>query len=301
MTGQRRWTGIAVALLLVATLPVTAMDFIVRYSEGTVEMQRQNAWAPLLMGDLVPDDAVMRLSQGGYAELGDGRTVLRLAQPGVFRMSDLLGGRRAASSPTVTSMIQGRVTRLSEQPRALVPVVGGVRATEAPRQGGIEWVGGESVEELIAEGRDALAAGDLDGAFDLFDEAMLYATDDEEPEVAFYLGYTLALSGEPRGALTWLQMYPPNPDAGWFHEHTLALAQVQLDLSMTSDTVVLLSGYASSPQADREALPSVHLLLGVAHRMGGNASAARRELERVRSLAPGTDLASVATGMLAEL
>ncbi|TVQ96243.1 MAG: hypothetical protein EA403_16565 [Spirochaetaceae bacterium] len=300
MTGQRRCAAIAVALLM-AALPLSAMDFIVRYSEGTVELQRQTAWAPLLMGDLVPGDAVMRLSQGAYAELGDGRTVLRLAQPGVFRMSDLLGGRRAVASPTVTSMIQGRVERLAEQPRTLVPVVGGTRAVEAPRQGDIEWVGGESVEELIAEGRDALVAGDLDSAFDLFDEAMLYATADEEAEVAFYLGYTLALSGEPRGALHWLQMHTPNPDAGWFHEHTLALAQVQLDLSMTSDTVALLSRYASSSQADRDTLPSVHLLLGVAHRMGGDASAARRELERVRSLAPGTDLASVAAGMLAEL
>ena len=298
---QRRWTGIAVALLLVATLPVTAMDFIVRYSEGTVEMQRQNAWVPLLMGDLVPDDAVMRLSQGGYAELGDGRTVLRLAQPGVFRMSDLLGGRRAASSPTVTSMIQGRVARLSEQPRALVPVVGGVRSTEAPRQGGIEWIGGESVPELIVEGREALIAGDLDSAFDLFDEAMRYATDEEEAEVTFYMGYTLALSGEPRGALTWLQKHAPNPEHSWYHEHTLALAQVQLDLSITRDTVALLSDYAAAPQADREALPSVYLLLGLAHRMGGETTAARRVLERVRTLAPGSDLAAAAAGILAEL
>lgn len=300
MTGQRRWTGIALALL-VATVPVTAMDFIVRYSEGTVEVQRQGGWAPLLMGDLVPDDAVMRLSQGSYAELGDGRTVLRLAQPGVFRMTDLLGGRRAAATPAVSSMIQGRLERLSERPRALTPVVGGVRATEAPRQGGVEWVGGESVAELLAEGRDALVADDLDSAFALFDEAMLYATEEEAPEVAFYLGYTLALSGEPRGALTWLQRYPPDPDVSWFHEHTLALAKVQLDLSMTRDTVTLLSGYASSPQADRDALPSIHLLLGVAHRMNGDAGTARRELERVRTLAPGTELAVAAEAVLTEL
>ncbi|TVQ95417.1 MAG: hypothetical protein EA403_17685, partial [Spirochaetaceae bacterium] len=230
MTGRKRWTAIAVALL-VAALPLNAMDFIVRYSEGTVELQQQNAWVPLWIGDIVPDDGVLRLSQGSYAELGDGRNTLRLAQPGVFRMSDLVGGRRAVASSTVTSMIQGRMERLSERPRAMTPVVGGVRATEAPRQGGVEWVGGESVAELIAEGRDALIAGDLDAAFDLFDEAMLYATDEEKPELSFYLGYTLALSGEPRGALTWLQMHTPNPDSGWFHEHTLALAQVQLDLS----------------------------------------------------------------------
>ena len=42
----------------------------------------------------------------------------------------------------------------------------------------------------------------IDTAVELFDEAVLFATPAEEPEAAFYLGYSLFLSGErPEAAM----------------------------------------------------------------------------------------------------
>ncbi len=298
-------TALAViaALFLVAVIApqAVAQDFIIRYSEGSVELQQRGRWTGLYPGDVVPTDAELRLGQGGYAEISDGRTTLRLAQPGVFQMENLLGGRSAPTGRTIASMVRSRVQRLSERPRPAEPTVGGTRATEAPSGAGIEWVGGESPAELIEAGRDALLAGDIDEAFDLFDEALLYAGESEEPEAAFYLGYTLFLTGEMRGALTWLRKYSPNPDTDYYHEHVMTLAQTQLELSLTHDTIALLTGYADGADHETELLPTAHLLLGLGHRINGDNAAARRELQRVQALSPGSATATTAAQLLREL
>lgn len=272
-----------------------------RYSEGSVELQQRGAWSVLYPGDLVPDDGSLRLGDGAYAEISDGRTTLRLAQPGVFRMENLLGARSAPIRPTIVSMVRGRFQRLSERPAPADPAVGGTRATEAPADIGIDWVGGESVPELIDAGREALVAGDIDGAFGFFDEAMLYADEREQPEAAFYLGYTLFLTGEMRGALTWLRMYAPDSNTNYYHEHVMTLAQTQLELSLTDDTIALLTGYTESAGPEAELLPTAHLLLGLGHRINGDTAAARRELRRVQSLSPGSATANTAAQVLREL
>lgn len=293
----------AIVLLSAITLPAQAQNFVLRYSEGTVELLQRSAWMVVYPGDMIPADGSLRLSHGAYAEVSDGRTTLRLAQAGVYQMANLLGARSAPARQTITSMVGGRFKRLSERPAPADPAVGGARATEAPGDAGVEWVGGETVPDLIAVGREALVAGDLDTAFEQFDEAMLYATDSERPEAAFYLGYALFLSGEPRGALSWLRTYSPDPASNYFHEHIIALAQTQLELTLAHDTVALLTEYiartASEPEP--ELLPTAHLLLGLGHRVNGDSAAARRQLQRVQMLAPGSSAAATAADVLRDL
>ena len=301
-------TGIAALLLLCASvLPAQvhdsqARDFIVRYSEGTVELQRAGSWIAVYPGDVVPAHGTLRMGAAAYAEISDGRATLRLAQAGVYQMSNLLGARSAPARQTITSMIGDRFRRLSDRPAPADPVVGGARATEVPGDVGIDWVGGEGVPDLIAAGRTALVAGDIDAAFNLFDEAMLYATDSERPEAAFYLGYALFLSGEPRGALSWLRTYRPDPATDYYHEHVITLAQTKLELAMGLDAVALLTGYTGSAAGARESelLPTAHLLLGLGHRINGDGAAAQRELQHVQTRFPGSTAAAAAAGALGE-
>ncbi len=297
----------AVAICMLGVAPrVSADELVVRYSEGSVELQQRGAWTSLQPGDTVSPDATLRVGEGGYAEISDGSTTLRLAQSGTFHMSNLLGGRSAPARRTVTSMLRSRVERFYQPRPPSDPTVGGTRSIEYTDEPGLDWVGGESVPELIEAGREALAAGDIDEAFGFFDEAALYATESERPEAAFYLGYTLFLSGEVRGALSRLREYAPDPDTDYYHEHVMALAQTQLELSLTHDTIALLSAYTEGQDLDyakpeAELLPTAHLLLGLGHRINGDRGAARRELERVGALAPGSADAAVAAEVLRDL
>jgi tetratricopeptide (TPR) repeat protein len=268
----------AVAVLLLAAYgppSLGAQEFLIEYSEEFLEVRTRNEWVPVYPGDRIDRDTILRLDSGAYAELTDGTTTPRIGEAGTYRVADLVEGRNAPA--------------------------GGVRGSQDLGEAGLEWVGGESSQELIALGRDALSAGDLDQARVLFDDALLLSLPEERPEAAFYLGYTYHLLGEMRRAREHLRMIPPDPESRYYHEHVVLLAQTELELSLGEDAVLLLDGYVSTPGHDESVLPLAHLLMGLAYRLSGDIPAARREFERVQSLAPANEAAAVARELQARL
>ncbi|TVR07128.1 MAG: hypothetical protein EA403_00140, partial [Spirochaetaceae bacterium] len=295
MKRTRMRIGILVTLFATAaTVALVAQEFRVQYAEGAVERLINGRWHTVGSGDTVSRDAELRLGGRAYAELCDGSTTLRLAQPGVYRIENLLDARPAVTASTVISSILERFTRFSHRPVDAGPTVGGARATDAPAVAGIEWLGGETADELIDSGRAALITGDVTSALDYLEEAVAIAGPRDEAEAAFYLGYALWVSGQPREALDWLRKHAPNPATEFYHEHVMALAQTCVSLSMSRDAIALLSDYTAGSARDTELLPDAHLLLAISHRMNGDPAAARRELEYVRAIAPRSDHAATA-------
>ncbi len=300
---MNRRAAFAVAVLLLAAFgppSLGAQEFLIEYSEGFLEVRTRNEWVPVYPGDRIDRDSTLRLDSGAYAELTDGRTTLRIAEAGTYRVADLVEGRNAPVGRNVASMIRGRLDLLTGPGERGESTAGGVRGSQDLGEAGLEWVGGESSQELIALGRDALSAGDLDQARVLFDDALLLSLPGERPEAAFYLGYTYHLLGEMRRALEHLRMIPPDPESRYYHEHVVLLAQTDLELSLGEDAVLLLDGYVSTPGHDESVLPLAHLLMGLGHRMSGDDEAARRRFEHVRRIAPGTAAATTASELLAE-
>ncbi len=256
-------------LAVIAISNVAAQSFVIEYSEGLVEVRSQNQWIPVYPGDSIERSDVLRLRAGSYAELGDGVTTLRLVEDGTFRLSDLVQGRSRTTKQNVTSMIWNRLDLLTASPRRPDSGVGGVRGSEAFGTEGLDWVDGESAPELVTQGREALAADDID------------------------------LAGDMRNALTMLEKHPPTPDSEYYHEHVLVLAQTELELSMGSEAVALLHTYVANPGHDPELVPVAHLLLGLGYRMTGEQAAAMEQLQRVQAIAPDTNTAAVAAELLA--
>ncbi|TVQ95985.1 MAG: hypothetical protein EA403_17155 [Spirochaetaceae bacterium] len=299
MKRTRMRIGILVALFVTAgSVALGAQEFRVQYAEGAVERSINGRWHAVGPGDAVSRDEELRLGGRAYVELSDGTTTLRLAQPGMYQIENLLDARPAVTASTVISSILERFTRFSHRSVDAGPTVGGARARETPAVAGIEWLGGETAGELIYSGRAALIAGDTASALDYLEEAVDIADPRDEAEAAFYLGYALWVSGEPREALGWLRKHAPDPTTEFYHEHVMALAQTCVLLSMSRDAIALLSDYITAPTRDTELLPDAHLLLAVSHRMNGDPVAARRELEYVRAIAPRSDHAATAALLL---
>jgi len=299
---MNRRTAIIVGTLflaVIATSNVAAQSFVIEYSEGLVEVRSQNQWVPVYPGDSIERSDVLRLGAGSYAELGDGVSTLRLVEDGTFQLGDLVQGRSRTTERNVASMIWNRLDLLTSPPRRSDSGAGGVRGSEAFGTGGLDWVDGESTPELVALGREALAAEDIDLARTLFEDAVLFAFPAEKPEATFYLGYTYYLAGDMRSALTMLETHPPTPDSEYYHEHVLVLAQTELELSMGSEAVALLHTYVANPGHDPELVPVAHLLLGLGYRMTGEQAAAMEQLQRVQAIAPDTSTATVAAELLA--
>jgi tetratricopeptide (TPR) repeat protein len=300
---MNRRAVLAVAALLVAVvLPssLLAQEFLIEYSEGFLEVRTRNDWVPVYPGDRLDRDSTLRLDSGAYAELTDGTTTLRIGEAGTYRIAHLVEGRNAPAGRTVASMIRGRLDLLTGPGERGQSTAGGVRGSQEPGDVGLEWVDGESSQELIALGREALSAGDLDQARILFDDALLLSLSEERPEAAFYLGYTYHLLGDMRRALEHLRMLPPDPESRYYHEHVVLLAQTELELSLAEDAVLLLDGYVSQPGRDEAILPLAYLLMGLGHRMCGDDAAARERFEHVRRIAPGSASATTASELLAE-
>ncbi len=288
----------AVVLLLTAVFPVGSEDFGIQYREGEVSIHHSETWKPISIGDEISRDAVLRLGVDSYLEMGDGKVILRIARPGVYRVADLLEAHAAEASESLFTRIQQRLRRVLSSSTERAPAVAGTRADEAAPIAELEWLGGDTVAELIEEGRLALDDENIDTAVELFDEAALFATSAEEPEAAFYLGYSLFLSGESREALQWLQLHEPDTGAYYYHEHVMTLAQAHLDVSAADEAIALLAGYLQSAAHESELLPAAHLLMGIGYRMSGRLSRAHRELNRVVSIAPDSSEAAVATQLL---
>ena len=298
---NRRTVFLVGVLFLAAavTSNLHAQSFIMQYSEGRVEMRSHNQWVPVYPGDTVLQDDVLRLGSGAYAELGDGVTTLRLAEGGTYLLSNLAEGRSRTTERNVAAMLRNRLDLLTGSQERRGTSIGGVRGTADLGREGLDWVDGESAPELVTQGREALAADDIDLARQLFEDAVLFAFPAEEPEATFYLGYAHYLAGDMRSALTVLEKFPPMPESDYYHEHVLVLAQTELELSMGSEAVALLHTYVANPGHDSELVPVAHLLLGLGYRMTGEQAAAMEQLQRVQALAPDTSTAAVAAELLA--
>ena len=302
MKGRLIYCLSAVFLFGVIIPPGHTQEFTIEYAEGVLQVERHGRWLPAYLGDQISAGTTLRLEEGAYAELTDGHTLLRLAEPGSYRIADLIRGRSLASDRTLASMIQQRISTLAG-PRGRGPsTAAGVRGDQELGPDSPEFTGPGGSVDLVAMGEEALGAGDFQQARALFADALLFASPGkEEARAAFYLGYVHYLLGDLRQAQAYLRQIGPVPESEFYHEHVLILAQTELELSMPREVVGLLSDYASHPQHDAALMPMVHLLMGLGYRMEGNRREARRQLEEVVSLAPESDAAGAASEILAEL
>ena len=66
-----------------------AQAFTVSYLDGTVEQQTAKGWKAIAIGDQVPTDATVRISQAGSLEMLRAKMKITLLKDGVYQMAGL--------------------------------------------------------------------------------------------------------------------------------------------------------------------------------------------------------------------
>ncbi|MFW6293049.1 MAG: hypothetical protein ACOC7V_12110 [Spirochaetota bacterium] len=300
---MKKRSAILIVFLAVFCVSVFAQQVDVGYVDGVLEVRDGSTWYELFIGDVVDVDDEIRLGSGGYAELTNGRTTVKLSRPGTYRVSELIEGTERTASAGVAGMVLnriGRLTRRDEQPARTAS--GGARASEAVNQDAPTWAGGETVDELIVEGTELLNEGAYEDAYYVFEEAYDYAISDlEYSRALFYYGYASALVGRSAQALELLEESGPDEDTDYYASHVLALGQLLVETFAYDEAIDYLSVLAEDDEQAPEDIQSAQLLLGIAFDGLGMADRARTYLRQARETMPGTPAAEAADRILGQL
>jgi len=290
-------------LLLILASAVAAQEVVIGYVDGTLEVREGSTWYELFIGDAVDESDRIRLGADAYAELTNGQTTVKLSRPGTYEVSDLILGAGRTESTGIAGMVLNRIGRLTgreaEEDRT---VAGGVRASEAVNQNAPDWVGGEAIDDLIAEGTGLLNEGAYEDAYYVFQEAYDYAISDAEyARALFYYGYASTLVGRSAQAFDLLEEVGPDAGTDYYSSHVLALGQLLVESFAYDEAVEYLTALAEDDDQAPEDVQSARLLLGIAYDGLGMRQQARATLRAASATLPGTPAAEAAERLRDEL
>ncbi len=267
-----------------------AQAFTVSYLDGTVEMQSARGWSSISIGDKVPTDATIRVSQTGSLELLRARTKITLLKDGVYSMASLTAAAAGAGASggvgvTIARKLQTLVT---EKPRA--SAAGGVRGAE---QGGnsVTWV--DENDETRTKAQALLDKGRYAEAVTLLSDSLKDSSSDADTaEFTYLLGVACYGAGQTARAFGALARITPQPDVPWYARYVILKAQLLVDTRNYNDALGVLAPFISAYPTG-EATQVAYLLSGLSQKGLGDRTAAKAALDAGFQLDPKSDTAKL--------
>ncbi len=106
-------TSLLVIFLVSATLlPLYAEDLMVEYLEGILEVGQGSNWIEVDIGDTIPQNSYLRLSDNGLAELSAGAITITLNEDGTFSAENLLTSGREVAAWNIAGLVNSKLARL---------------------------------------------------------------------------------------------------------------------------------------------------------------------------------------------
>jgi len=264
----------------------SAQAFNVSYLDGTVELQTAKGWSPVAIGDKVPSDATVRISQQGSLELTRATTKLTLLKDGVFSLASM--AKASAGSSVGGSVAQKLQTLVTDRPKA--SAAGGVRGA-AQGTSTVTWV--DENDETRAQAQTLLDNKKyLDAANLLTDSIKSAGSDADTAELTYMLGVAYYGAGQTAKAYRALGQVSADPGAPWYARYVILKAQVLVDAESYSDALSLLSPFISTYPTGA-ATQVAWLLSGISQRGLGNEGAAKTAFDTGFQLDPSSDTAKL--------
>lgn len=266
-----------------------AQAFVVSYLDGVVDVQIAKGWKALAIGDSLPADATVRISQNGSLELQRGKTKITLLKDGVYDMAVLSKSADKAGAGGVGSAITQKLQALvTEKPKA--STAGGVRGAEQG-SASVTWVDESDetrtqVEALLDKKQYADAVTALN---DAIDNSM---SDADTQEFTYLLGVAYYGAGQTAKAYRALAQVTASPDAAWYARYVVLKAQVLVDTANYSDALALLTPFITAYPTG-EATQVAYLLTAFCRKGLGDQAAASAALDAGYKLDPSTDTAKL--------
>ena len=266
-----------------------AQAFTVSYLDGTVEMQTTRGWKAISIGDQVPTDATIRISQTGSLELLKARTKITLLKDGVYSMASLSAAAGKGGSEGVGSTIAQKLqTLVTEKPKS--SAAGGVRGAEQGTAS-VTWV--DENDETRTKVQSLLEKNRYTEAVSVLNDAIKDSSSDADTaEFTYLLGVAYYDAGQTAKAFRALTRVTPQPDAAWYARYVILKAQVLVDTQNYRDALGILTPFISAHPTG-EATQVAYLLSGLSQKGLGDKAAARAALDSGFQLDPGSDTAKL--------
>jgi tetratricopeptide (TPR) repeat protein len=291
---------IILAALLLASQLATAQGLNVAYLEGEAQVASGASWKALSLGDPVSTDASIRLLPGALIELKGTGADVTLTHPGTYALGTLLKARRTLGSPGVSSAIVSFLRQLAFPPAKNRADVLGLRGPNRSKSPENEW-SESSAQVFLDAGKEYIKAGSYDRAIEQLNEALDAATDEEVPEIHYYLADASFLGGDVKGAWKQVASLKPAVAAPYYRDFLLLKAKLLEETSAYADALDLLAGEGAAFSQDAQRAPLYYFLLGLGYRGTGDSENANLAFRKVIAISAESDLGKTAGELLTQL
>ncbi len=286
---MKRTILLSIALLAAVAALTFAQALTVDYLDGSVELKTPKGWKALSIGDQVPVDASVRISQGGSLELSRGQRQITLVKDGVYRLAELSRAALKTGATGLGAAFGQKLRALTSEKESTGSTVGAVRGASQGEAEGLLWVDEsddvkKKVEDLLQKGRYAEAAP-------LASSALADASADSERRQLSYMLAT-AYFGQGDTVKAYRTVVEVAPDAAdpYYADFVILKAQILLSTGDYSDGLALLDPLVASRPKVAYA-QAAYLLSALCHRGLGDESSASAALKAGYDLDPQSDTA----------
>ena len=287
-----------VLLILIAAIPLLAEDLLVEYVEGTLEIKEGATWGELYIGDMIPENSMIRLSGNGLAELSTRTVTVTLSDEGTYNTQSLLRSGQKIASWDIGSVVNSKLSKLITPGGQGQTAVMGVRGAAADEDQ-MTWV--EEGGEYLEEGKQLLADGLFDEAIPVFKEGANWAlTEEERYEHLFYAAYAHSLKGDNALALIMLEDMQLGSDAPVFTDYMLLKGKLLIENLAFADALDLFSEYLKHPDMG-ETTQVVYFLSAVCYQGLDNTDQAQKYLQDAYKIDSSSEYGRAAKRMMGSL
>ena len=293
-----RRVAVTILLILIAAIPLAAEDLLVEYVEGTLEIQEGSDWLELYIGDMVPEDSTIRLSDDGFVELSTRTVTLTLSDDGTYDTRSLLQSGRKIASWSVGSVVSSRLDRLINPPQKGEVAGAGSRAErkteDLPEMS-------DPFKDSIKDGKQLLESNLFDEAISKFQEAVDSAVFEEEIfEALFYEAYAHSLKGDNAVSLIMLEDMALASSSPLFTDYMLLKGKLLIENLAFADALDLFSEYLKHPDMG-ETTQVVYFLSALCHQGLENRSQAQKFLQDAININASSEYGQAAQRMMGSL
>ena len=284
-------------LLILAAAPLAADELLVEYMDGVLEIQSGGRWDELDIGDSIPENAKIRLSDEGFVELSSGSVKVTLNKGGTYSAFDLLNSGRQVSAFNIGNLVNSKLKKLIS-PEEKEATAMGVRAA-AVEEEEMTWV--EEGAEYLEQGKDFLKEGDYESAVEVFLEGADFAfTDEEMWEYYYYASYANVQLGNTPDALELLSDMEPDFSVPIFTDYVLLKGSLLIEGLEFQDALSLFDEYMENPDRG-ESTQVVQFLSAVCLQSLGDTGEAVKKLEAAYALDRSSEYGLAAKEMIDKL
>jgi len=290
--------AITVLLILFAVIPSLAEDLLLEYVEGFLELKEGSSWVELYIGDTIPENSLIRLSDDGFAELSTRTITVTLSEAGTYETGALLRSGQKIAAWDIGSVVNSKLSKLVGPGQQGETAVMGVRGAAAD-EGELTWV--EEGGEFMERGKQLLQEGLFDEAIPVFRDGADWAlTEEERNEYLFYAAYAHSLKGENALALIMLEDMQLAYGSENFTDYVLLKGKLLIENLAFNDALDLFAEYLKQPDMG-ETTQVVFFLSALCYQSLDNTTQARKHLRDAIQIDAGSEYGQAAQGMLGSL